>query len=109
MPHLLAPELAAAVEAGALPVTTSRSAEVYTLAASLWWAITGDWPLDYEAVHLDPTGVKAGELREVIGSGRLPLRPPLAWPAVLGVLADALSPDPGRRPTAEALSALLRR
>ncbi|MEU2298306.1 hypothetical protein ABZ584_13020 [Streptomyces antibioticus] len=109
MPHLLAPELAAAVEAGALPVTTSRSAEVYTLAASLWWAITGDWPLDYEAVHLDPTGVKAGELREVIGSGRLPLRPPLAWPAVLGVLADALSPDPGRRPTAEALSVLLRR
>ncbi len=41
MPHLLAPELAASVEAGDRPVTPSRAAEVYTLAACLWWAISG--------------------------------------------------------------------
>lgn len=100
MPHLLAPEVAAAVEAGARPVTVSRTAEVYTLAASLWWSITGDWPLHYAAAGLDPAEMNAGQLRKAIGSGRLTLSPAAAWPAMQTTLATALRPDPNGRPTA---------
>ena len=105
MPHLLAPEVAAAVEAGARPVTVSRAAEVYTLAASLWWSVTGDWPLDYGAAGLDPTEMSAGQLREVIGSRRLALPPTSTWPAMQAALGTALRPDPARRPTAGGLAA----
>ncbi|MFB7088649.1 hypothetical protein [Streptomyces sp. NPDC056296] len=109
MPHLLAPELAAAVEAGARPVTTSRAAEVYALAASLWWAVTGDWPLDYAAAGVDPAGLRAAQLREEVGSGRLPLRPASVWPTLQRVLATALCPEPSRRPSAACLAAAVMR
>ncbi|MGP4089111.1 hypothetical protein [Streptomyces sp. KR55] len=108
MPHLLAPELAAAVERGELPVAPRPSAEVYTLAASLWWGITGDWPLDYGAAGVDPAWLKAGPLRQVIGSGRVPLRAPTAWASVQEVLHAALAPSPARRPTAAELADALR-
>ncbi|MFF3909791.1 hypothetical protein ACFYZJ_28310 [Streptomyces sp. NPDC001848] len=108
MPHLLAPELAAAVERGVRPVQVSQSAEVYTLAASLWWAITGDWPLDYAACGIDPAKLNAPALRQAIGSGRIPLRAPSSWPTVQNVLASALGHRPNGRPTATQLAALLR-
>ncbi|MGW2067320.1 hypothetical protein ACWCPK_02665 [Streptomyces sp. NPDC001953] len=108
MPHLLAPELAASVEAGQRPVTPSRSAEVYTLATSLWWAISGTWPLDYEAAGIDPTKLMAAQLRRAIGSGRLKPRAATTWPTVQDVLAAVITEPPERRPTANELASQLR-
>lgn len=105
LPHLLAPELAAAVEAGARPLVTTKSGDVYALAASLWWAITGKWPLDYAAAGVNPVGMPAGQLRYVIGSGRIPLYLPKPWPTMQDVLATALRPGPDERPSAVALAA----
>lgn len=104
LPHLLAPELAAEVEAGVRPLVTTKAAEVYALAASLWWAITGEWPLDYDAAGVATAGMSAGRLRDVISSGRVPLHPPKAWPPVQEVLATALHPEPDHRPTAAELA-----
>ncbi|MER6121760.1 hypothetical protein ABT173_03470 [Streptomyces sp. NPDC001795] len=108
MPHLLAPEVAAVVERGVCPVQVSQSAEVYTLAASLWWAITGDWPLDYAASGIDPAKLKAPALRQAVGSGRIPLRAPSSWPAMQNVLASALVHRSDGRPTAAQLTAFIR-
>ncbi|MET8782978.1 MULTISPECIES: hypothetical protein [unclassified Streptomyces] len=108
MPHLLAPELAASVEAGDRPVTPGRAAEVYTPAASLWWAISGTWPLDYEAAGIDPTKLMAAQLRRAIGSGRLTPRAATTWPTVQGVLTSVIAEPPERRPTAGELAAQLR-
>ncbi|MFB6825876.1 hypothetical protein ACFCXA_30325 [Streptomyces virginiae] len=44
LPHLLAPELAAEIEADHRPVEVTSAAEVHTLAATLWRAATGTWP-----------------------------------------------------------------
>lgn len=107
MPHLLAPELAASVEAGVRPVAPSKAAEVYALAASLWRSITGDWPLDYGAAGLDPAGMPAGQVRQAIGRSCLPLRPASAWPAMQNLLATALGPAPDGRPTAGELAAAI--
>ncbi|MFI6209114.1 hypothetical protein ACIBAI_22365 [Streptomyces sp. NPDC051041] len=108
MPHLLAPETAAAVEAGEWPVTTSRPAEVYTVAASLWWAITGAWPLAYDAIGLDPARLTAAVLRRVIGARRIPLCDVRVWPGAQGVLGEVLTAPADSRPTAAELAALLR-
>lgn len=108
MPHLLAPELALSVERGELPVCASPTAEVYTLAASMWWAITGHWPLDYAAVGVDTSALKASELRQVIGSGRVPLHPATVWPSAQEILATVLDSRPEERPSAAQLAALLR-
>ncbi|WP_316741027.1 hypothetical protein [Streptomyces sp. MK7] len=109
MPHLLAPELAAAVEDGMRPVAPSQPAEVYTLAASLWWAITGDWPLDYEGAGADPAQLTASELRRAIGKGAFQVRSPSMWPGVQRVLSTTvLAQPPELRPTAVELAAAVR-
>ncbi|MEV0976553.1 hypothetical protein [Streptomyces sp. NPDC049915] len=109
MPHLLAPELAAAVEAGMSPVAPDPAAETYTLAASLWWAITGDWPLDYAAAGVDPSELSAAQLRKAIGLGQFRVRLSSTWPAVQDVLRAVLTEPPGRRLTASALAAAVAR
>jgi serine/threonine protein kinase len=105
LPHLLAPELAAEVEAGVRPLVTTQAAEVYALGASLWWAIAGEWPLDYDAAGVATAGLPSGQLRDAISSGRIPLHPPKAWPDGQDVLATALRPDPDQRPDAAELAA----
>jgi hypothetical protein len=110
MPHLLAPELAAAIEHGTRPVQPSQPAEVYALAASLWWATTGTWPLHYTAGGIDPRQLAAAQLRQHIGTGRIPLHAPSSWPGVqdvLEVLMAALGRPPEHRPSAAGLAALL--
>jgi hypothetical protein len=107
LPHCLAPELAAEVEAGVRPLVTTQAAEVYALAASLWWAITGEWPLDYDAAGVATSGMPPEQLRGAISSGRIPLLPPKAWPPVQEVLAAALHPDPDQRPRAAELAAAI--
>jgi hypothetical protein len=109
MPHLLAPEVAAAVEDGVRPVAPSRPAEVYTLAASLWWAITGGWPLDYGGAGVDPAKLTAAQLRRAIGEGAFRLHSPSVWPGVQRVLAaTVLAQPPERRPTAAELAVAVR-
>lgn len=109
LPHLLAPEVARSVCDGERPIAPSPQAEVYTLAAGLWWAITGAWPIDYAAVGIDPARMTAAVLRSVISSRALPLRLPGVWPDVQDVLGTALTEPPDRRPTAADLALQLRR
>ncbi|MFJ2580609.1 hypothetical protein [Kitasatospora aureofaciens] len=98
--HLEAPELAAG--GGATPTPAS---DVYALGGSLWVAASGQWPLDYSAVGVDPQAASLSELRAVIAEGRVPLnRAGTAVPSLLGVLAPALDPHPDNRPTADELA-----
>ncbi|MZG16363.1 hypothetical protein GTY44_23240 [Streptomyces sp. SID5914] len=83
-------------------------AEVYTLAASLWWAATGDWPRDYAHIGIDPGKVTAPMLRQIIGTRQIPLRRPYPWPDVQQVLAEVLTAPTDRRPTAAELAQRLR-
>ncbi|WP_314207208.1 serine/threonine-protein kinase [Streptomyces justiciae] len=108
LPHLLAPELAQSIHEGVRPVAPSMSAEVYTLAASLWWAATGDWPRDYAHTGIAPGKVTAPVLRQIIGTCQIPLRRPYAWPDVQQVLAAVLTAPADCRRTAAELAQRLR-
>ncbi|MEV0318152.1 hypothetical protein ACIBKX_07800 [Streptomyces sp. NPDC050658] len=108
LPHLLAPELALSIHKGERPVAPSPSAEVYTLAASLWWAITEEWPLDYGRAGIDASKATAAALREVIGTREMPLRSPRIWPVVQDGLAHVLLAPPETRPSAAELADWLR-
>jgi serine/threonine protein kinase len=108
LPHLLAPELARSVQDGIRPVAPSASAEVYALAASLWWSITGDWPRDYTRIGIDPGTMTAPVLRQIIGTREIPLRRPIVWPGVQQILADALTTPAEHRPGAAEIARRLR-
>ncbi|MFD7713138.1 hypothetical protein ACFV6E_04110 [Streptomyces sp. NPDC059785] len=108
LPHLLAPEVARSVHNGDRPVAPSRSAEVYTVTAGLWWAITGEWPLNYAALDLDQVELAPSELRHRIATCRIPLRGPWMWPSVQDVLSVVLTAPPAERPTAADLASDLR-
>ncbi|MEU6379293.1 hypothetical protein [Streptomyces sp. NPDC046909] len=108
LPHLLAPELARSIHAGERPVAPAKSAEVYALAASLWWSLTGDWPRDYAHVGITPAKVTAPVLRQLIGTRQIPLRGPYSWPGVQQVLAEVLTAPADRRLTAAGLAQQLR-
>ncbi|MFF2044159.1 hypothetical protein ACFVVX_27430 [Kitasatospora sp. NPDC058170] len=100
--HLEAPELAAPLGIGRSPVPTYAS-DVYALAASLWAAATGAWPLNYQLAGLDPSTVGTSDLRVAIGTGTIPLATSTVWPELLAVLAAALVPASNDRPTAAQL------
>ncbi|MFF9503465.1 hypothetical protein [Streptomyces sp. NPDC014656] len=107
LPHLLAPELAAEIEAGHRPVKVTPAAETYTLAATLWRSATGRWPFDYTAAA-DAEGPIAGpRARQLIAGGQL--SPALApqWPALLSVLRTAMAVFPEARPSSHALALLI--
>ncbi|MYX39068.1 MULTISPECIES: hypothetical protein [unclassified Streptomyces] len=108
LPHLLPPELAWKVHRGELPVIVSKEAEVYTLAASLWWAIDGGWPLDYAAADVVPTRMAGPELRHAIATRGIPVREGIVWPDVQEVLGRVLIQRDHERPQAEELADLLR-
>ncbi|WP_367435249.1 serine/threonine-protein kinase [Streptomyces celluloflavus] len=107
--HLLSPELAAAAESPTRPVITSKSADVYALAASLWWSATGDWPLNYRAAAIDPTAHTAAGLRRMIAARRLKISTTSTWPQLTELLREVLTADAVQRPTAFQLAQSLRR
>ncbi|MFE0099829.1 hypothetical protein [Streptomyces sp. NPDC059009] len=103
-PHFLAPELARSIHEGVRPVAPLQPAEVYALAASLWTAITGTWPLDYARIGVDPDNLTPAVLRQIIGTQRIPLRGPQVWPDVQDVLREVLTKPAERRLTAAELA-----
>ncbi|WP_411145877.1 hypothetical protein [Streptomyces sp. x-80] len=108
--HLLAPELAAAAESPTRPVITSKSADIYALAATLWWSTTGKWPLNYRAAAVDPNTHTAAVLRRMIAARRLKISTTSIWPQLTELLRQVLAAeDATQRPTAFGLAQSLRR
>jgi len=107
VPHLLAPELAASIEAGARPVMPSPPAEVYALAGLLWTCVTGRWPLDYRWAGIRPHAIDAAGLRQAISAGSIPLDSARPWPELQHVLEGALLAPASERPTAAQLTDLI--
>ncbi|REK88783.1 hypothetical protein DY245_19095 [Streptomyces inhibens] len=105
--HLVAPELAASINAGIQPVTPSTAAEVYALAGTLWTCITGRWPLDYAAAGIDPHRLTPAELRAHLATGRIPLDTAAPWPKFQDVLRPVLLAEPAERPAAAELAQAL--
>ncbi|MEU7181014.1 MULTISPECIES: hypothetical protein [Streptomyces] len=107
--HFLSPELAAAAESPTRPVITSKAGDVYALAASLWWAATGDWPVNYAAAAIDPNAHTAAVLRRMIAARRLKISTTSVWPQVTELLREVLTADAIQRPSAFQLAQRLRR
>ncbi len=105
--HLLAPELAASIGVGIIPVTPSPAAEVYALAGTLWTCLTGRWPLDYQAAGIDPQQLTPVQLRARIANRAAPLDPIRPWPELQKPLRDVLLAPRSSRPTAAELGDLL--
>ncbi|MFG2911301.1 hypothetical protein ACGF0D_00175 [Kitasatospora sp. NPDC048298] len=106
MIHLTAPELAARIINGPQPVETTRTADVYALAGTLWTCATGTWPLDYETAALE-TGTPVEEIRKAIAHRAVPLSTATPWPALQDRLRDVLLAAPDDRPTAAELAKLI--
>ncbi|MER6445491.1 hypothetical protein [Streptomyces venezuelae] len=107
--HLLAPELAASIGVGIMPVAPSPSAEVHALAGSLWTCVTGRWPLDYQAAGIDPDRLDVVQLRARVASRKVPLDVARPWPEVQDVLQSVLMAPRRERPSAADLSDALAR
>jgi serine/threonine protein kinase len=105
--HLVAPELAASIEAGLQPVTPSLAADVYALAGTLWTCLTGRWPLDYAAAGIEPDQLTPAEVRAHISGRRVPLDTAAPWPAFQDILRPALLGRAGDRPAAAELAEAL--
>ncbi|SEE96155.1 hypothetical protein SAMN05428954_4808 [Streptomyces sp. 2112.3] len=101
--HLVAPELAASINAGIQPATPSTAADVYALAGTLWTCATGRWPLDYAAAGIEPGRLTPAELRAQIADRRLPLDTAAPWPAFQDILRPVLLDRASDRPTAAEL------
>ncbi|MFJ8443810.1 protein kinase domain-containing protein [Kitasatospora griseola] len=104
--HLTAPELAARIITGPQPINTTQAADVYALAGTLWSCTTGKWPLDYDAVGLDPN-TPLEERRKAIAARAVPLSARSPWPALQDHLRPVLLAEPDDRPTAAELANLL--
>lgn len=104
MVHLTAPELAAGITAGGQPVLTTFASDVYALAASLWTAAAGNWPLDYEAAGIDRKSTGPVALLEAIGERAVPLVGNEVWPELQQVLKDVLLSEAEDRPLATELA-----
>ncbi|MFE2723256.1 hypothetical protein [Kitasatospora sp. NPDC059327] len=107
MTHLVAPELAASIQAGVRPVKPTEAAEVYALAGTLWTCITGGWPLDYATAGINPQESGPDVLRTAIATGGIPLASSDLWPAFQEVLRTVLLASAEVRPTAAALAGIL--
>lgn len=106
--HLVAPELAAAVASGESPVAPTPEADVYSLAAGLWFALTGRPPLNYAAMGFDADCMTPAVLHGIIANHRIPLRTATTWPEMLDVLMLVLQADePSHRMGADRLAELL--
>ncbi|MFF8785465.1 hypothetical protein [Streptomyces sp. NPDC015125] len=107
--HLVAPELAASIDVGILPVTPSAAADVYALAGALWTCVTGRWPLDYAAAGIDPVQLTPADVRAHIAGRRIPLDAAAPWPAFHDILRPVLLGRASDRPTAAELAGNLGR
>lgn len=108
--HLIAPELAADIATSLRdqrPALPTPASDVYALAGTLLTCTTGRWPLDYQAVGIDPPAAGPDAVRDAIATGRIPLASAPPWPTLHALLRPALSPHPHDRPTAEELGAEL--
>ncbi|MFD4658220.1 hypothetical protein ACFWP2_21630 [Kitasatospora sp. NPDC058444] len=106
MIHLTAPELAARIINGPQPVETTRTADVYALAGTLWTCVTGKWPLDYATAGLE-AGTPVEAIRRAIAHRAVPMSTVMPWPALQARLRYVLLAAPDERPTAAELAKLI--
>ncbi len=106
--HLASNELITRAQSGQRPVLTSQPDEIWTLAASIWWAATIQWPRDYRALGIDPAAFTLIELRKVILRHRAPLGHIDHWPQLEEVLRAVLESPAAARPGALDLAQYLR-
>ncbi|MFJ4684719.1 hypothetical protein [Streptomyces sp. NPDC088789] len=106
--HLSGHELIARTRSGQGPVLISQADEVWTLAASLWWAAAGQWPRDYRALGIDPTAFTPTELSKVILRNDPPLGHIDHWPELEGALRTVLESSVETRPDVLDLAQCLR-
>ncbi|MFD5732227.1 hypothetical protein ACFWIY_05290 [Streptomyces sioyaensis] len=105
--HLVAPELAASVNAGIPPATPTTAADVYALAGTLWTCVTGRWPLDYTAAGIDSGRLTPAEIRAHIARRRISLDSAAPWPTFQDILRPVLLGKASDRPTAAELAETL--
>jgi hypothetical protein len=106
--HLMSPELMARVNAGQYPLGPSQPDETYALAASLWWAATNSWPLDYAQLGIDPATFTQTTLLGVLARHWPPLGDIPTWPQLEEVLRPVLTTRADKRPSALELAQRLR-
>ncbi len=99
--HLSSPEMLAREE---LPMRITPADEVWSLAATLWWAASGRWPRDYRAMGIDPDTFTAAELANVVVRHRAPLGRLGHWPELETALRTVLTAPEEKRPTAMSLA-----
>ncbi|QHC32755.1 hypothetical protein [Streptomyces sp. HF10] len=79
------------------PVCPTVADEVWTLAASIWWAASGQWPRDYRALAIDPSVFTESEPAKVlVRYGALLAH----WPELEAVLRYVLEAPAESRPSA---------
>ncbi|WP_369394727.1 hypothetical protein AB5J72_49960 [Streptomyces sp. CG1] len=105
MVHLMAPELMGQVQ---WPVQVSKSDEAWSLAASIWWSTSNQWPRDYRALGIDAVTFTAATLREVLVHKPAPLGRIPRWPQLEQVLRTVLDAPASGRPGALDLAQRLR-
>ncbi|MEU6460306.1 hypothetical protein [Streptomyces sp. NPDC046976] len=96
--HLSSPEMLA--RSNRRPVYPTAADEVWTLAASIWWAASGRWPRDYRALAIDTSVFTETELAKVLVRYGAPLAPLAHWPELEAVLRYVLEAPAESRPTA---------
>ncbi|MEV0535489.1 hypothetical protein [Kitasatospora sp. NPDC050463] len=104
--HTTAPETAALILDSTDHITTTPEADVWSLAASLFWSWTRLPPTDYR----DPQA-RRPELLADTAAGRhrdLAAARPWPFPAFEQAIRTALAHDPRQRPSADTLARLLR-
>jgi serine/threonine protein kinase len=106
--HLASYELIGRAQSGQRPVLTSQPDEVWTLAASIWWAATNQWPRDYRSLAIDSAAFTQIELRKVILRNCPPLGCIGHWPQLEEVLRVVLDSPASARPGALDLAQSLR-
>jgi serine/threonine protein kinase len=104
--HTTAPEIAALIIGTSGHITTTPEADVWSLAASLFWSWTRTPPTDYR----DPQGRRPDLLADTAAGRRYDVAAVRPWPfpAFEDVLRAALAHDPGQRPSARTLTDVLR-
>jgi hypothetical protein len=107
MVHLTAPELAARIVADQQPVLTTRAADVYALAGTLWTCVTGHWPLDYPAAGIDRRTLGPADLLTAVATRSVPLTATIPWPETQSVLRPVLLAAAADRPTPDELADLI--
>jgi serine/threonine protein kinase len=102
--HTTAPEIAARILASGQHVATTPQADMWSLAASLWWSWTRTTPIAYT----DPGAGRAALLADIAAVRRTAASArPWPFPAFEDIMMACLATDPDDRPTAKELCASL--